>query len=221
MTRLVFWDVDTLYDFMHADGRLYVPGSEEIIPTLRTLTDFAHARGLPIVASADNHEADDLEISDAPDWTTTFPPHCMRGTPGQLKIAETALRDPLVIEPELQDPGALAHRILAHRGDFLLHKRTLDVFTNANVPTLLRTLEPEAIVVYGVATDFCDKYTIEGLLRHWPRAGLYLVVDAVRAIYPEQAARLIESWRERGVRLPTAAEVVTGPVLAQYFGSGV
>jgi len=51
--------------------------------------------------------------------------------PGQLKIAETALRGPLVIEPELQDPGALAHRILAHGGDFLLPKRMLDVFTNA------------------------------------------------------------------------------------------
>ncbi len=32
MSRLIFWDVDTLYDFMRADGKLYVPGSEEIIP---------------------------------------------------------------------------------------------------------------------------------------------------------------------------------------------
>jgi nicotinamidase/pyrazinamidase len=210
MTRLVFWDVDTLYDFMHADGKLYVPGSEEIITTLQALTDFAHARGIPIVASADNHELEDAEISDTPDWTTTFPPHCMRGTPGQAKIAETALRDPLVIEPELLDPDALAQRILGHRGDFILHKRTLDVFTNANVPTLLRALEPEAIVVYGVATDFCDKYTIEGLLRHWPRAELFLVTDAIRAIYPEQAERLLASWRERGVRLLTAADVLAG-----------
>jgi nicotinamidase/pyrazinamidase len=221
MTRLIFWDVDTLYDFMRADGKLYVPGSEEIIPTLHALTDFAHARGIPIVASADNHELEDAEISDTPDWTTTFPPHCMRGTPGQAKIAETALRDPLVIEPEPQDPGALAHRILAHRGDFLLHKRTLDVFTNANVPTLLRALEPEAIVVYGVATDFCDKYTIEGLLRHRPRAELFLVTDAIRAIYPEQGERLLVSWRERGVRLLTAADVLAGRDLGRNLAARV
>jgi nicotinamidase-related amidase len=221
MTRLVFWDVDTLYDFMRADGKLYVPGSEEIIPALKTLTDFAHAQRIPIVASADNHELDDAEISDSPDWTVTFPPHCMRGTPGQLKIAETALRDPLVIEPERQDPGALAHRILAHRGDFLLHKRTLDVFSNANVPTLLRALEPEAIVVYGVATDFCDKYTIEGLLRHWPRAELFLVSDAVRAIYPDEAKLLLASWRERGVHFVTAADVVAGRRLERYLAASV
>jgi nicotinamidase/pyrazinamidase len=217
MTRLIFWDVDTLYDFMRSDGKLYVPGSEEIIPALEALTDFAHAHRIPVVASADNHDSSDAEISDTPDWSTTFPPHCMRGTPGQLKIAETALQDPLVIEPELEDPGALSHRILAHRGDFLLHKRTVDVFTNANVQTLLRTLEPEAIVIYGVATDFCDRYTVEGLLRHSPRSELFLVTDAIRAIYPEKADPLLQSWRERGVQEVNSAGILSGRALERYL----
>jgi nicotinamidase/pyrazinamidase len=221
MTRLIFWDVDTLYDFMRSDGKLYVPGSEEIIPALEALTGFAHAHRVPVVASADNHEASDAEISDAPDWSTTFPPHCMRGTPGQLKIAETALKDPLVIEPELEDPGALSHRILAHRGDFILHKRTVDVFTNANVQTLLRTLEPEAIVIYGVATDFCDRYTVEGLLRHSPRSELFLVTDAIRAIYPEKAGPLLQSWRERGVQEVTSAGILSGRTLERYLALSV
>ena len=202
MTRLIFWDVDTLHDFMKSDGRLYVSGAEEIIPVVRTLTDFAHDHHIPIVASADDHDTSDAEISDDPDWKTTFPPHCMRGTPGQLKIAETALRDPLVIEPEPQDPGALAHRILSHRGDFLLHKHTVDVFSNANTVTLLRTLEPEAVVIYGVATDFCDRYTVEGLLRHSPRSRLYLA-----------------GWRERGVQALESSEVVAGGVLDGYLVS--
>ena len=220
MTRLIFWDVDTLYDFMRADGKLYVPGSEEIIPVLQALTDFAHDRQVPIVASADNHELSDAEISDDPDWKTTFPPHCMRGTPGQLKIAETALRDPLVIEPELQDPGALAHRILGHRGDFLLHKHTLDIFSNANVPTLLRALEPQAVVLYGVATDFCDRYTVDGLLKHLPRSEIYLVTDAIRAIYPEEGDRLLADWEERGVQLVESSQILHGGLLEPYLPAG-
>ena len=220
MTRLVFWDVDTLYDFMRAEGKLYVPGSEEIIPVLEALTDFAHDRQIPIVASADNHELSDAEISDDPDWKTTFPPHCMRGTPGQLKIAETALRDPLVIEPELQDPGALAHRILGHRGDFLLHKHTLDLFSNANVPTLLRALEPQAVVLYGVATDFCDRYTVDGLLKHLPRSEIYLVTDAIRAISPEEGERLLADWDERGVRLVKSSQILHGGLLEPYLPAG-
>jgi nicotinamidase/pyrazinamidase len=217
MTRLIFWDVDTLYDFMKSDGKLYVPGSEEIIPSLKALGDFAHANGIPIVASADNHELTDPEISDSPDWKITFPPHCMRGTPGQLKIAETELQNPLVIEPELQNPGALAQRIQTHQGDILLHKRALDVFSNANVPTLLRALKPEAIVIYGVATDFCDRYTVEGLLRHWPQAVLYLVTDAIRAIYPDEGERLIAGWRDRGIRLITTRQILKENALESHL----
>jgi nicotinamidase/pyrazinamidase len=217
MTKLIFWDVDTLYDFMRSDGKLYVPGSEEIIPTLEEITNFAHGHRIPIVASADNHELADPEISDSPDWKVTFPPHCMRGTPGQLKIAETALRDPLVIEPELEDPRALTRRVLAHRGDILLHKRALDVFTNPNVPVLLKALEPEAVVIYGVATDFCDKYTVEGLMQHVPQARLYLITDAVRAIYPDEGERLIASWRDRGVRMITAEQIIAENVLEPHL----
>jgi nicotinamidase/pyrazinamidase len=217
MTKLVFWDVDTLYDFMKSDGKLYVPGSEEIIPAVKKLTDFAHANRIPIIASADNHETSDPEISATPDWKTTFPPHCMRGTPGQLKIAEATLENPLVIEPALQDPGALAHKVLAHRGDILLHKRALDVFTNPNVPAVLRALEPQVLVIYGVATDFCNRYTVEGLLRHLPEAVLYLVTDAIRAIYPEEGERLIENWRTRGVRMITTREIVQGHGLEQHL----
>jgi nicotinamidase/pyrazinamidase len=221
MAQLVFWDVDTLYDFMHADGKLYVPGSEEIIPALEALTAFAHAHRIPIVASADNHDSADAEISETPDWKTTFPPHCMRGTTGQLKIAETALVDPLVIEPWPEDAEALGGRIRAHRGDFLLNKRTLDVFSNANVSTLLAALAPEAIVLYGVATDFCDRYTVEGLLRHRPGAELFLVTDAIRAIYPEEGARLVAQWKELGVRLVTSAEVLAGHIIGEYLPADV
>jgi nicotinamidase-related amidase len=217
MTRLIFWDVDTLYDFMKRDGKLYVAGSEDIIPLVGALTDFAHARHIPIVASADDHDRSHAEISDTPDWRVTFPPHCMRGTPGQRKIAETALHDPLLIEPEPQDPGALRHRILAHRGDFLLHKHTLDVFDNANTLTLLRALEPEAIALYGVATDFCDRYTVEGLLRHSPRSRLFLVTDAIRAIDPREGERLVADWLRRGVEAVTVAEVMAGGVLDAYL----
>src|SRR2546430_11875671 len=66
-------------------------------------------------------------LSRPPDWKSTFPPHCMRGTPGQKKIPETALRDPLVVEPARTDPKALADRVRAHRGDILFHKHWFDV----------------------------------------------------------------------------------------------
>ena len=204
----IFWDVDTQYDFMHHDGKLYVPGSEEIIPVLKRLTQYAHRHGIRIVASADDHLAGHRELSTEPDWTETFPEHCMRGTPGQRKIPETHLRNPLVIEPAPQDPVALAARVREHDGDILFHKHWFDVFTNPNVLPVVDALAPDGVVLYGVALDVCDKYAIEGLLRERPSIPLTLVPDATRAIHAEATAALLEDWRSRGVRIATSEEVL-------------
>jgi nicotinamidase/pyrazinamidase len=210
MAGTIFWDVDTQYDFMRADGKLYVPDAEAIIPNLRRLTDYAHGRGVRIVASADDHVAGHRELSDAPDWSTTFPPHCMRGTPGQQKIPETALRDALMIEPERGDATALRARVRSHRGDILFHKHWFDVFTNENVETVLDAIAPERVVLYGVALDVCDKYAIEGLLARRPGLPLAAVTDAMKPIHQDAAAALLASWRARGVRMLTTDEVLAG-----------
>ena len=39
MAQVIFWDVDTQYDFMKADGKLYVPDAEHIIPNLERVRD--------------------------------------------------------------------------------------------------------------------------------------------------------------------------------------
>jgi nicotinamidase/pyrazinamidase len=218
MTRLIFWDVDTQHDFMRSDGLLYVPGSEEIAATLGALTAYAHTHGIRIVASADDHVPGHRELSDTPDFLTTFPLHCMRGTPGQLKISETALRDPCVIQPERQGAAELSRRLAAHHGDVLLLKHWFDVFTNENVETVLSVLDPELIVLYGVALDVCDKYAVEGLLQRRPNTKLWLVTDAVRAIHPDASLGLLAGWAGRGVRMVESSEILSGALEAHLAG---
>ena len=87
---MIFWDVDTQVDFMSPAGKLYVPDAAAIVPALARLTDHAHRRGIRIVASADDHRPGHPELSDTPDFVSTFPDHCMHGTPGQAKIPETS-----------------------------------------------------------------------------------------------------------------------------------
>ncbi|MBI1968014.1 MAG: cysteine hydrolase [Gemmatimonadetes bacterium] len=215
MARVIFWDVDTQYDFMKADGKLYVPDAEQIIANLRRLTDYAHGHGIRIVASADDHLPGHRELSDQPDFKQTFPLHCMRGTPGQKKIPETALKDPIVIEPERQDPKALAETVRAHPGDILFHKHWFDVFTNENVLTVLDVVDPADIVLYGVAMDVCDRYAIEGLLKRRPQARLFAVTDAMKAIDRDRAEHLLKEWGEEGVRLVRTSEVVSGGLVEE------
>lgn len=208
MASTIFWDVDTQHDFIYPDGKLYIGGAETIVPTLAALTTYAHERGIRILASADDHHPGDRELSTAPDWQTTFPDHCMHGTPGQQKIAATRLRTPLAIGPDA-DPAAV-ETAAQHDGDLLFTKRWFDVFTNVNLPPVLEQLKPRRIVLYGVATDVCDRYAIEGLLARAPQAQIDLVVDATRAIHPETVDDLLEAWRRQGVRMVASAEILAG-----------
>ena len=201
MAGLIFWDVDTQYDFIHADGKLYVEGAESIIANLKKLTDHAHAHGIRVVASADDHVMAHEEISLDPDFKANYPPHCMRGTRGQRKIPQTALRDPLVIEPDEPDEASLIEQLENHDGDILLHKHHFDVFTNPNFGPVLTALAPDAIVLYGVALDVCVRHAVEGLLAHFPSAKLSLVTDAVKSLVPAQDEALLNDWAARGVAM--------------------
>src|SRR3954447_26270634 len=94
MTR-VLWDVDTQRDFMLPEGKLYVPGAEETAPAMARLVAAAREAGVVPVASAGRHQLPDPEIHDEPDFRSTFPPHCLRGTRGAQKVPETEQDDPL------------------------------------------------------------------------------------------------------------------------------
>ncbi len=220
MARVIFWDVDTQYDFMKADGKLYVPDAEHIIPNLKRLTDYAHGHGIRIVASADDHAPGHRELSQSPNFKDTFPLHCMHGTPGQKKIPETALRDPLVIEPAREDPARLAEQVRVHRGDILFHKHEFDVFTNPNVLPVVDALAPEDVVLYGVALDVCDRYAIEGFLQHRPNVRLFAVTDAMKPIDRDAAEQMLKEWGEEGVRLVKTSEVVMGGLVEQLVRAG-
>ena len=206
MTR-VFWDVDTQVDFMCADGKLYVGGAQTIVGNLAALTDFAHRRGIRIVASSDNHDPTDDELAESPDFKDTFPPHCLRGTAGQMRIPETTLRDVLVIEPE-DAPDDVVRRVEKHAGDILFHKHYFDVFTNPNVSPVLEAMAIDEVVLYGVALDVCNRYAVEGLLSRHPGVALTVVTDAVRAINEDDRDALLADWRHRGVALVCTREVV-------------
>ena len=84
--QTVFWDVDTQFDFMQPQGKLYVPGAEKIIDKVSKVRKFALENGHSIIADIDWHSRDNVEISDSPDYKVTFPPHCMAGEPGSERV---------------------------------------------------------------------------------------------------------------------------------------
>lgn len=212
MRGTIFWDVDTQYDFMMPDGRLYIQGAETILPELETLTGLARKKGVPLLGSVDYHSPQDPEISDRPDFRETYPPHCLAGTPGQARVEATCPKNPLWIDSRPEDKEALKQQVRQHLdrgGEVIFRKQRFDVFSNPNVDTVLEAVRPGRIVVYGVALDVCDRFAIEGLLAR-RRYRVALVQDATRAIRPEEGERLVQDWTSRGVSILTTEQVIGG-----------
>ena len=205
MSGTVLWDVDTQIDFMLPHGKLYVPGAEETAPAMKRLAEAARAAGVVHVASADDHELTDPEISDEPDFQNTYPPHCLRGTPGAEKVPETKQEDPLPLSHVPFPPGLLPGLIEGRR-ELLLLKKNFNVFTNPNTDPLLDALDPAEILVFGVATDVCDDAAILGFLARGRR--VHFVEDAARGLDEDRVAACTAAWRRRGVEFTTAHEVV-------------
>ena len=186
-------------------GKLYVPGAEEAAPAMARFVAAAREAGIVHVASADDHELTDPEISDDPDYRNTYPPHCLRGTPGAEKVPETKQSDPLPLSLVPFPPG-LVQGLIKGRRELLLLKKSFDVFTNPNTEALLHALDPDEIVLFGVATDVCDDAAIRGFLHRGRR--VRFVEDAARGLDDDRVAACLAAWREGGVELTTADEAI-------------
>lgn len=191
----LFVDIDTQHDFIDADGRLSVPGAEGLVESLSRLTDFAEREHIPILSSADAHGPDDPEFSQ-------FPPHCLAGSPGQRKLPGTLLESPFVVSADGGDLPTEQPR------QTVIEKVTFSMFSNPAVDDYLSRFAPTRAVVYGVATDYCVRQAVEGLVaRGIP---VTVVVDAIAGVTTEGSRLALDAFEHAGVVLATTEEVVAG-----------
>jgi len=189
--KLAFFDIDTQIDFLFPAGALYVPGAERLIPALRRLNHYAAAQGIPLVSSTDSHAEDDPEFRE-------WPPHCIAGTIGQLKPAETLVEKRAVIGVARGDyPIEGAQQIL-------FEKNQLDITSSPNFQPLLQRLAAGRYVVYGVVTEYCVRFAALALLETGKPVSL--VTDAIETLSAEASRNTIREFTARGGHLTTVAE---------------
>ena len=201
--KMVFWDVDTQADFMLPGGKLYVPGAEALLPLLQRLREFAAEQHIPLVSTADAHATDDPEFRQ-------WPPHCIRGTAGQLKVPETLGEQYLVVPRERQVPVSDAE--LSRYPQLILEKNMLDVFTSPQTDDLVKRLDAERYIVYGVATEYCVRCAALGLLERKQRVAV--LRDAIREIDAAEGRKVLNELAAHGAELISSAEVLAAPVEA-------
>lgn len=82
MHRIIV-DVDTQRDFMLPEGTLYVPADVAVRLAIARELQQAQREGVAIVGSVDSHAYDAWEFADN---GGPFAPHCVKGSPGWLRV---------------------------------------------------------------------------------------------------------------------------------------
>jgi nicotinamidase/pyrazinamidase len=195
--KTVFFDVDTQIDFLFPAGALYVPGAEGMVKTFGALTRFAAANRFPIISDTDAHAEDDAEFK-------TWTPHCVIGTAGQQKSANTLLNQPLVLSSAHGSLDAIRSRI-SGAAQIIVEKQALDCFTNPNLHPLLDLIGADRYVVYGVVTEYCVRCAAFGLLE--TGAQVELVTDAIKSLSASDEQDVLKRFQSQGGVLTTSAAV--------------
>jgi nicotinamidase/pyrazinamidase len=198
----VFWDVDTQYDFMSPEGRLYVPGAETIIDTVSSIRRYALDNGFSMLADIDWHSRDNPEISDNPDFKETFPPHCMAGETGSMRVGYLGKVPIDYVDIGATDTETLGR--LARKDPFhiVIRKQSLNVFDNPNTDKLVEMIKPKRVAVFGVALDFCVYYALQGLAKHQGIA-LVLLKDAVKGLQSRPEEDVYRELEQLGTETTT------------------
>jgi len=160
MVTTIFWNVNTQEDFFN-DGPMKVPNSNNIRPKLRALTEFAKENKIKVINVISWNDPKAKWISDTPDYTTTFPTHCVTNSPGTNFIPETLVdNDYFLVKwdaPYIVFPDIHKHR------NILLFKNAMGVIEgNKFADSVLNNLGTTMMqrpnyVLYGIGAGLVAK----------------------------------------------------------------
>ncbi len=212
----IFVDVDVQRDFCEPDGALYVAGSPNDV--LRKLVRHAVDKRIPILGSVDSHAWDAWEFASSGRKGPTgeqpnFPDHCVKGTPGWLKVDGTLPTSFRFVPNVAAAPiESIVEEVL--RGDtrgVYFEKEVYSMFANPMAEQFVKRLVEKAgttpeFFVFGVATDYCVRAAALGLAERGYRT--VLLTDAIAGITPQGVEEALSEMRKAGVRLTSTAELL-------------
>jgi len=193
--KTVFLDIETQFDFMNPHGNLYVPGAEDIVDNIKKLFDYAKEYIIKILSSIDAHSIDDPEFK-------LFFSHCIKGTPGNQKIEASTCNDNIIIENRKQE---ITESMMNHE-QIIIESQTFDIFESINTDRIVNKLDACNYVVFGVATDYCVKAAVLGLLKRGDNVSL--VTDATKAITKEGEEKSLNEMKGAGAVFTTTEDFI-------------
>ena len=173
--------VDVQNDFCEG-GSLAVSGGGEVaraITGLLARREYGH-----VVATADHHIDPGAHFSDQPDYLTSWPPHCVAGTPGEQ------------FHPELDLSAVEA---VFRKGRYSAAYSGFEGADGAGtgLADWLRARGVDEVDVVGIATDYCVKATAADAAKAGFRTRVLLAYTA--GVSAEGIANAVAALKDSGV----------------------
>ncbi|RJK98120.1 isochorismatase family protein [Vallicoccus soli] len=189
--------VDVQRDFVEG-GSLGVAGGEAVAEAVSAFVRRTQGRYAAVVASRDHHEAHSDNGGHfpppgaAPDFATTWPPHCVQGTDGVEYAPGLDLS--LVTHHVRKGEGRPAYSLFEGATDD--GRAVAEVLADAGV---------DRVDVVGIATDHCVRASALDAVR----AGLAttVLVDLTAGVATRSTALALTELVRAGARLGTSDEV--------------
>lgn len=183
-TALIIVDVQN--DFCPG-GALAVPGGDQVVPVLNGYIRIFQSGRSAIVATRDWHPDNHCSFNS---FGGTWPPHCIRNTPGAEFHPGLKLPKEAMIISKGTDPKTEAY----------------SGFQQTTLGAWLHFRKVETVFVGGLATDYCVKSTVLDALKAG-FAAVYLP-DASRGVNvkPEDSKRAEEEMLKAGAKKATRVD---------------
>jgi nicotinamidase/pyrazinamidase len=177
--------VDVQNDFCEG-GSLPVTGGADVAGAITRHMRQHGSEYAQVVATRDHHIAPTGHFAAEPDYTTTWPPHCVAATPGVEfhENLDTSLIGTVFSKGEYAAAYSGFEGSNAH-GDSLA--------------TWLRSKGVEEVDVVGLATDHCVRATAVDAAREAFRT--HVLLDLTAGVAPDTTGRALDEMRAAGVDL--------------------
>ena len=181
--------IDVQNDFTDPGGSLYVAGAEDAVPFINEQIDLATSAGSLVVYTQDWHPGSTPHFAkDGGIW----PVHCVKDSWGAEFHPDLIVDGPSIKVGVDGEDG--------YSGFTVRHPETGEQ-TPTEMATLLRDHSVAAIIVVGLATDYCIKETaIDGANAGFATTVLTAGVRAVN-LEPDDGSRAIAAMAAAGVTI--------------------
>ena len=209
MTQSALLLIDLQNDFC-ADGALAVPDGDSVIAVANRLIDACKARGIAVLASQDWHPANHGSFASQqgePPYTqgelaglpqTWWPDHCVQNSSGAALHPELHQQAIDALFYKVEDPQVDSYSAFF---DNVQRRQT-------ELDGWLRHHEVTELIVMGLATDYCVKFTVLDALKLGYR--VTLVTDGCRGVNrsPRDSEQALAEMAEAGATLSAEAEAL-------------